>query len=753
MSRWEALKPSNEEKSTKPDTQTASTGKRSKLRRFAADKDWQSSQKDQDGWKKSTKASCSSLRDELRRYETHNGKARFDSRILVQSMKNLSVKDSTTTEIKDYFLALLDTLRVQDEGVQKSALLKLLEFLDHQNFRLSSGEAVSSASKLVQFYEGCSQPKLSSLSVQCASSFSRSQVRILLGEETANGLVSQMLLPTLESSQEIQLVEEILQALSELMQHKHHKSALFAPLVQDISTEGKEEQAPNPLRRCLFQAFQNRLFSSAEQTSSRSLAAKCLSRAIEAIERIDEAKSISKDLNQSKLETFIEDQLGESTNSLRFEALQLLRVLLRTYPKSMATTGSKLLFSSTTAQTQERAIGGACRTCSAQRSSLACFLGTLHDNKHSDSYDSSLAVECLCDLVDVLPWGLWLKPSRSTVLTGFSRVVVESVCRMLKVVRCIFVRQIYSIDLVCKLNSTLFTKLPWRDKVLVDEGSHLASEMFKMIPNGDEPYRSRKVICEMLSECMGGKVTPQGKLTPMPLAVRHYLSTKGGEEIVRLIFLDISGSIRDQSELAANVFCSILRSRPETIAGLWGQFDAASGLDTNEKPVIDQGVVLDIYEALMQGRRDFPDARLRILEFELSISTSLLSLLAQARASESSATRLKVFRIYASFLSIDWGNIGLQHAQVFDHVDDILAHCSDSNAKVRSMACKAIGEFCTQYLYVDESDNEMLERNVTTTQKICARMYAVLVGDKDTGARSMVRILPNTNRAMKAKLA
>lgn len=89
--------------------------------------------------------------------------------------------------------------------------------------------------------------------------------------------------------------------------------------------------------------------------------------------------------------------------------------------------------------------------------------------------------------------------------------------------------------------------------------------------------------------------------------------------------------------------------------------------------------------------------------------------------------------IYETLTKSDWEYIGQDSARLTSQISELLRQCTNHNAKVRSAACKAVGEFCSQYLtsesLIPGSDTSLA---ANFAEKICTRMVEIIQNDRNT---------------------
>ena len=284
-------------------------------------------------------------------------------------------------------------------------------------------------------------------------------------------------------------------------------------------------------------------------------------------------------------------------------------------------------------------------------------------------------------------------------------------------------------------------------------------------------------VLTVLITAMGGLVTPQGQLTPMALPVQEWLSTNSGKEFIQKIISVIAHSSgqhhgaekgerkqQNSSPVAftsgrlSKLLCAVLRTRPQT--GLshdhWENLQATICQLANSPNAQERLMGMEIIEGLVLGRKDFGFEPAHDVEKDITSAfvTLVTSTLRHARIDPNDQCRCVAFHIYGGLLPSDWIAIGRlstdEGTPVLEHARAILTCCLESsastdtpgemNAKVRSAACKAIGDISVHLLSsFSRTDGTLLSE--IDCAELATDIYSTMLdatNDANASVRSMV---------------
>jgi hypothetical protein len=682
---------------------------------------------------------------------------------ILQNLQRLSELLHTTTSATSRGKAvaiLVDFLPNQEQSIQQG----ILEVLNHllENPGLEFSTKVQANKAIVALSSEC-QSSGNLVAVQCLTRLMKASMKYLPAEETAHGVVAQVFLPRIEvSTYDSLTVVSILQALTALVADSRQASALLAPLVQDVGLDGKEEQVFNRLRRQLFSTLQRRLLVG-EEVLIRQEACRCLAQTLVAAHRLDgyhHSSSTKRDVDMGGMERFLVEILSKPTNEnnvvgvqpLLLPALDLLRVLIKIHPDASAGIGTKVLVA------PKRQMGGAreteaCAVCSKH----PCAFVPLIEMVHSCSDDVDVAVVaistfCLADLIETMPLLKWLggpkKMTRYNTSSFGQSIIDDSLEIIIEVTRCRFLRPpVMAIDSLSRLAKVIFAEIPYQNERLVTVASKLWASLIELVYMPDKSHQVKITAAEVIVDSMGGRVTPQGHLTPMCIPAQVYLSNSSTSLLNRIISSIESNDGRFQQ--STEILRGMLRTRPKTAHVDWDRLHMILLRNAESDSKGRRLSSLQILEGLVLGRKDFGDDTEDDLT-TASIAIAVDSILRKTRVDPNAQCRSLSFQSYAGLLARDWIAIGNAGSGLIIHVDTILGHCGkrhdqettrgEPNANVRSAACKAIGEFCTQCLVSTENRADVLwddEAFIHVSRRVLETMLESLE-DSNASVRCMV---------------
>jgi hypothetical protein len=696
------------------------------------------------------------LQQQLQKEEKTN---EISSSILQNLQRLTEMLDNTTrTTYRGKAVAILvEFLPNQEQSIQQGILGVLNHLLENPGMEFSTKSQANKA--IVALSREC-RSSGNIVAVQCLTRLMQASIKYLPAEETAHGVVAQVFLPRIEASTYDSLaVVSILQVLTALVADSRQASALLAPLVQDVGLDGKEEQVFNPLRQRLFSTLQRRLLVG-EEVLIRQEACHCLAQTLVAAHRLDgdhHSSSIKRDVDMGGMERFLVEILSRNSNEknivdvrpLLLPALDLLRVLIKRHADASSGIGTKLLVA------PKRQVGGAreteaCAVCSKHPCEFVPFIEMVHFC--SDVAVAAISTFCLADLIETMPLQKWLGGPKTMTrynTSNFGQSIIDSLEIIIEVTRCRFLRPaIMAIESLSRLAKVILAEIPYQNERLVAVASKLWASLGKLVYKPDQSQHIKTIVAEVLVDSMGGRVTPQGHLTPMCIPAQVYLSNSSSISLLNQIMSSIesnNGCFQQSTEILRGM----LRTRPKTANVDWDRLHVILLRNVESDSKLRRLSCLQILEGLVLGRKDFGDEA----EDELttaSIATAINSILRKTRIDPNAQCRGLTFQSYAGLLARDWIAIGNAGSGLIIQVDTILGHCGkphdaettrgEPNANVRSAACKAIGEFCTQCLVSTESKSNVIwddEAFIYVSRRVLEAMLESLE-DSNASVRCMV---------------
>jgi hypothetical protein len=775
MSRWDALKPESRSKTIgkqatssdiskrrrpqpqpAPATATRWQGRHQPTESFFPGRKFKTTRANQiDEWDRILER----LQQQLEKEENSN---ELSSSIL-QNLQQLSEMFHNTTSATSRGKAvaiLVDFLPNQEQSIQQGILGILNHLLDNPGIEFSTKEQANMA--IVALSSEC-QSSGNLVAVQCLTRLMQATIKYLPAEETAHGVVAQVFLPRIEASKYDSLaVVSILKVLTALVADSRQASALLAPLVQDVGLDGKEVQVFNPLRQRLFSTLQRRLLVG-EKVLIRQEACHCLSQTLVAAHKLDgdhHSSSIKRDVDMGGMERFLVEILSRPSNEkhsvevqpLLSPALDLLRVLIKRHPDAGAGIGTQLLVA------PKRQMGGAieteaCAVCLKHPCEFVPFIEMVHSCSYHAVAVVAISTFCLADLIETMPLQKWLGGPKAMTrynTSSFGQSIIDSLEIIIEVTRCRFLLPaIMAIESLSRLAKVILAEIPYQNERLVTVASKLWASLGELVYKPDQSQRVKIAVTEILVDSMGGRITPQGYLTPMCIPAQVYLSNSSStSSLLNQIISSIESNDGCFQQSTEMLRC-MLRTRPKTSPVDWDRLHIIllRNAESDSKGL--RLSSLQILEGLVLGRKDFGDDT----EDELttaSIATAVYSILRITRMDPNAQCRGLSFQSYAGLLARDWIVIGNAGTGLIIHVDTILGHCGkphdsdatrgEPNANVRSAACKAIGEFCTQCLVSTKNKSDVLwddEAFIHVSRRVLEAML-VSLQDSNASVRCMV---------------
>ena len=637
----------------------------------------------------------------------------------------------------------------------------------------------------------------------------------LPAEETAHQMVGSVILPLLErlvntpmastveareGMDDKSLLLQGIKTLQALLTEKSHASALLAPLVKDVGTDGRELHLVNPLRRRIFRVLQYgaEKHSQILPTTTVQLMYTCLTLALQMTLVVGKSLSLSSttqqkgnatgttkhaDLDATVMETFFKTKFCyPEKQQFRIKILEMLQVYLATQPGASLSLGTALLLQENPrkAAVTVADTSATCPICNCPNLSSGSmyppFLALLH-NSESQS-ESSLAMAALATMVSNIPWNLWMGKKSSqynrrenSFVSNFSLRVLDAIQNIVQVSRCLLVsRWKYNSgteNLTCLVRAVLFT-IPFEScDGTSTEGQGVEKAAFqivdtlasKLLDSKSRKFPLVESMTEIFEESMGGRLTPQGSRTVTIAPVSSWLSSHSSQVFLDRAFDDVSEGAKANtlesvasSKITAKLLCSIFFSGPKIVLNdnkYWNTFEASVKLLCSSESSALQQCGLQLLESLLQGRKIAHEEN----KFDRSNDVVHLALQVLPTASTSGPCRTLSFQAYGSLLGSDWLKYTdeKQIGSMEHHLRVILGHCSGpgQTTSVRSAACKAVGDICSNCFLVENQiggdflvSKEHTQREEYLRQMgddICREMLQSME-DGNAAVRSMVSV-------------
>ena len=645
----------------------------------------------------------------------------------------------------DDVMLLIDLIEINDSAIHQLCVDNLeLAFEKDTFISMTKTQARHCTTVLA---EKCMSSSTASMLIKCLSHIILVQAKTLPAEETAQDLVGRVFVPFLQNTTtNVSTLTSICTTLAGLFQDPGHASALLAPLVNDVSADGKEQRVVNPLRRKILNALQNILYSTSSDHDSLGQVAACnsLVKAIDALRKIDgdlNTSVNSADIDWALMERFLLEAMESHSSTLFTPALILLRAMIGRYPNATTRLGSRLIMEPVSG-IRSMGKGGKCSCCSKLCNEIGLLLDIAHTRIATpntiNGETKNLAVHCLADFLQSMPWKKWQNASKQDTAhqrsSGFGRKVFDSLETVIQITRCTLLRcDEISIESIARLAGTIFTEISFNENKVVDAGIELWSTLANLVIHTTTKPKIQHATTDVLVLSMGGRCTPQGDLLPMCAPGYAWLSNESSETFLCKLF-DSLESNDSLSHHSFKLLSAILRTRPETAYDWWERFQGLLEKYSKNDGSGVKFVQVGLLESFMLGKRDFPtDAAhgtISVMLVEL-----LCCVLEKARIDNHVQSRTLSFNVYAALQRSDWIVLDKEEKRLLSHFNAIISHCRESNAKVRIAACKAAGDFCTQYIATETSVDRC--RFQMISHDVCETMLACL-NDKNGSVRSMV---------------
>lgn len=515
--------------------------------------------------------------------------------------------------------------------------------------------------------------------------------RKIPAEQAANDLVDKILLETLNKTENSPRLERaIIDAINELLREPSICSAVTSPLTIDVAqATGIEERIPNPVGEKLLLALQLRLPQSCST----------LTTLVDEIRKRSIADTLRVDVVQ--LHHFFAKHL--SIRHLQTESLELLRLVLVTYPDSYKALKTLLLGDFRNKR------DGAAHQCSAcqYKQGTSLLMDLLHDR-----HCTSQVTTCIVLFLNSFPLELWLNPKTVGSMKIFGENVKIDLLQLIRTSICRF----SPVEHFCTLVAMVLTTIPYPDDAndkLTREAMTLVSCVANTVMDGP----SQKDVMECLCECMGGRPRPNGGNTLISTPANLWLVESSAFQ--DYIFANV-GSANSSSRFAATKLLSaIVRTRPGFTG--WQQFQAIVQSKISTTQYRAEGMTL--LETFAIGRSEFaasiPTAN------DIEISRFLVQTFNAMAFDGTGKVRLSCLQGYCALLATDW-SYAVESGEIEASIDRMTHYSQRGAASEKPQALKAIGEMLSKCSSGDESsgDEDVVEDDRFT--HICSTVLPFL---------------------------
>ena len=356
-----------------------------------------------------------------------------------------------------------------------------------------------------------------------------------------------------------------------------------------------------------------------------------------------------------------------------------------------------------------------------------------------------LALKCCQQLLISLPLNLW--SSTGYMNTRLEIALGELICITSKNISNLI--PINQLQPTYDLAKTIITYIPFDNyKSLIQPATHLINiigqNYTKYGVHGGAGLIENVIT---LTECFGGKETPSGDATLLPLPSKIWLegndSTTFRDRLLRTISEIASyESIEKgmEAELQMELFIRMVKIMPslncddvhmDTFTNL------TSKLLTSDDNAL-QMTGCKLVQAYVEGR-SLHDANLNSVEQNIptSVGIKLRNLLCISEADVKSCVLLA----YGSLRFCDWKELLVDHSNPLQSILPMCIEYNEPNEKVRGEACKAIGNMIS--VCIKHSNSEHVDAIFRTILKDAIdsilQVSTIAIQDSDANVRSMVR--------------
>ena len=569
-----------------------------------------------------------------------------------------------------------------------------------------------------------------------------------------------------------------------------HASAILAPLVVDVSSDGKENQRSNPLRvrtlnaiSCFWEWSYEMIgdqSSTEESNDVMLMSCQYMTAALSALSVLSKGKNqnnlkadAAHEMDVSTIARQLQNMMqNENLRTIRPKFFSILTLLCLTYPSASSSQWHLFL---------ERS--------AVKESSLLLILEQgVSDLGRSENVDEECwsilptALRATSTLLTAMPFTLWIagdaRPSMRMIGGNFSsRVrsallnVLECIYNLMMAIKarisCEWLSNAQSMETVMKevsqMAGKLCTILPFNgeNSILLQPAMRLvqcAGDIYvlavkamssrRLIPKAELEhtllYKAMSNFSNVFTESLGAK---QRSTHP----VGKWLSDPSSYDFIGLLLTD-SWWVRPLTKDRMEILSSVAKISPSTLAR--EPFNLASFCELCEVQSQSQNDVdskilgFKLIESFIIGRKDSLVGCIPPNNVLFTIPESFCPILLEALEDNSSATvRSCAVSSFGHLMTQDWIAIfqleadgGMKNLQIdWTTLESILKLCSEKGEKiasVRSSSCKAIGDICSACICHDETFSDEFVHSFS--YKIIAVM-ALALSDKDASVRSMVR--------------
>ena len=607
------------------------------------------------------------------------------------------------------------------------------------------------------------------------------------------------------------VVQQVLVALTHVVGDSYQTNRLLSPFVVEVSETGIEEQNPNPIRLRHLRVMQNLLRSTLlPPNTQRELStqlqepiAMCLlqtlksTRMVEGTTKHALGSEADADLVLFK-QLFVDANQRIANSRIAQLSLELLIAMVQRHPENSPQVISFLLMGQPV-YTTKRGTALFCPHCvlnNSQGDAANLFFQVLHDRagKTDDitraseaTRTSKLAADLAILALDNASPSLeqWLKPSPSSTPVQHSHHTFGGRIRsgfrvLLDICRCNLQCRGRSrngdwllVETDATLAGTLLRRVAFEDEILLGRGVALTTELMEQFlefplqrdrpgvgSSSSRKFEQQSLVADALIKAIGGFETPQGIFLEMSQPVKSFLDTRRGHTYLERL-LRIAKS--NESKEVQNVLRAILRTYPRPMllctsggGNLWASLLELAFDNSSRTQHLQSHDDIQTLATLLHGRmhlasKDQVDDDMMLSSMQL-VEDVLPQLKMRLESKTATNSKMAALTCYGSLLARDW--------DAFIRLEDLEAHsevifdiCRDTrtNARVKKVAYKALGDVCTNYFSCTAANDSLnLNQNKIFCDSICKVVLLELEKEEESISTSMtLYALGNLARILK----
>ena len=555
-----------------------------------------------------------------------------------------------------------------------------------------------------------------------------------------------------------------------ILRWKQCSSAILAPLVLDVDANGEEQLKANPLREKLLRTVVTIIncdvYLRSENTSWLCYTCQCLTSLLGNANVTGSTKS---EANGSGTGSNVSDQVqianifkwvhktlqcdvvtAQNERSLRWYSLDLLKTVISLCPKACAQYWSLFLPQLSSSHNPTSPPRGN-NAPSASRTINLMSIMSLQDieSAPSSSEERSMAMLCCKEILEALPLRLW---SRSGYLTGriessLEEVIASTTQHLSKS------NPIQELESCYFLAVTLLTVMPYsKYELLVEPAVGLMNQIGRNYSMyGLHGGLGLETTVKALADCLGGKETPNGQISPLPIPAREWLRRPISSNFVSHIFNKMSEISQHevivkgiQTTLQMNLFVRVVRSAAWILIEDSSRIQAFIELTNILLQSDDRSLKVTgarLVKAFIEGRISSSREEMNEVAIEADLPFSLYTKMHNLLKEQDTFVRCSVLSTYSSLSFTEWRvMLPTEYNPLLLMLPMALEYSGDSDGRVRSETCKALGHIMTVFmrwpssLQLDSPSRVVLNQNIKETIQVTASAME----DSDATVRSMV---------------